>query len=185
MKVLSSPSGSTVLSAVSRCLLICFVAAGLGLLVNALSSRGIPLFGPVPEGNSGGIAQVDLKQAWALHQAGKAVFVDARSPKEYRAGHIPRAFLLCQDTFEQAVPSWKNLVPLDTLVITYCSGEGCDSSKEVAALLIDEGYSRVKVFFGGWEQWKRAGYPVEKDSFGTTRPAELLRKPSERNVPQP
>lgn len=169
MKGLSFAEESTLLSSVCRCLLICFVAGSLGIFVNALSSRGIPLFGPVPEGGRGGIAEVDLKQAWALYQEGKAVFVDARSPREYRAGHIPRAFLLSQDTFEEAASSWRSLVPLDTPVITYCSGEGCDSSKEVAALLIDAGYSRVKVFFGGWEEWKRAGYPVEKDSSGGGR----------------
>jgi rhodanese-related sulfurtransferase len=89
--------------------------------------------------------------------------VDARSQEEYRAGHLPRALLLSKDTFEETIASWKALVPQETLLITYCAGAGCESSMEVAALLLEEGYTRVKVFFGGWEQWRRAGYPVEKN----------------------
>lgn len=185
MKGLSHAEESELFSSVCRCLLICFVAGSLGIFVNAVSSRGIPLFGPVPEGEGREIAEVNLKQAWALYQEGKAVFVDARSAKEYRAGHIPRAFLLSQDIFEETASSWKSLVPLDTTVIAYCSGEGCDSSREVAALLIDAGYSRVRVFFGGWDAWKRAGYPVEKDSFAGAGPDESRRKQSDRKVPPP
>jgi rhodanese-related sulfurtransferase len=113
---------------------------------------------PVAEGIEG----IGLEAVWPLHQKGEGTFVDARSPQEFRAGHIPRALLLSKDTFEETIASWKTLVPLDTLLITYCAGAGCESSREVAALLVEEGYSRVKVFFGGWEQWYKAGYPVEK-----------------------
>ena len=145
-----------------RGLLICLVGAGLGILVNAVSPGGIPLLGPVPAVDTKGIEQVALKEVWALFQEGKCVFLDARSEEEFRAGHIPRAFLLPPDASEGTVSSLVSLIPADTLLITYCSGEGCESSTDVAALLVEEGYSRVKVFLGGWEHWKRAGYPVEK-----------------------
>jgi len=149
---------------VRRGLLICLVAGGLGLLINAVSPWGIPLLGPVPAGDNGGIAHIELGEAWALCNEGKAVFVDARSPREYRAGHIPGALLLPVDEFEETIASWKNLIPPETPLIAYCAGEGCDSSREVAALLVEHGYTQVKVFFGGWEHWTGAGYPVEKGS---------------------
>jgi rhodanese-related sulfurtransferase len=144
--------------------LICLVAGGLGILVNAVSPWAIPLLGPVPARDNGGIARIELGEARALCHEGKAVFVDARSPKEYRAGHIPGALLLPLDDFEEIVSSWKDLIPAETPLIAYCAGEGCDSSREVAALLVERGYKEVKVFFGGWEHWKGAGYPVEKGS---------------------
>jgi rhodanese-related sulfurtransferase len=147
-----------------RGLLICFVAGSLGVLVNAVSPWGIPLLGPVPAGYNEGVTGIELGEAWALYSEGNASFVDARSPQEFCAGHIPGALSLTLDDFEETVASWKNLIPLETLLVTYCSGEGCDSSREVAVLLVEEGYSQVKVFFGGWEHWKEAGYPVEKES---------------------
>ena len=155
---------STQYPSVRRGLLICFVAGSLGILVNAVSPWGIPLLGPVPAGDDERIPDIELGEAWALCNEGKVVFVDARSPEEFRAGHIPGALLLTLDDFEETVASWRNLIPSETLLIAYCSGEGCDSSREVAALLVEEGYARVKVFFGGWEHWKGAGYPVEKGS---------------------
>jgi rhodanese-related sulfurtransferase len=78
--------------------------------------------------------------------------------------------LLPPDDFDEAVSSWTDLIPLETLLITYCAGAGCDSSWDVAELLEEEGYSRVKVFFGGWQEWKGAGYPVEKDEQTGTEP---------------
>ena len=154
----------TLYPSVRRGLLICFVACSLGILVNGVSPWGIPLLGPVPDGDNEGVAGIELGEAWALYNEGSAVFVDARSQQEFRAGHIPGALLLTLDDFEETVASWRNLIPSETLLIAYCAGEGCDSSREVAALLVEEGYSQVKVFFGGWEDWKGAGYSVEKGS---------------------
>lgn len=160
----SSRDLSALYPAFRRALLICFVAGALGLLVNAVSPLGIPLFGPVPAPVWEGIEGIGLEAVWALYQKGEGTFVDARSPQEFHAGHIPRALLLSKDTFEASIESWKALVPRETLLITYCAGAGCESSREVAALLMEEGYTRVKVFFGGWEKWHRAGYPVEKSA---------------------
>jgi rhodanese-related sulfurtransferase len=144
--------------------IICLAGAILGVLFNALSPGGIGLLGPVPHREAKGIGELELEEAWALHQKGTGVFVDARSAKEFAAGHIPGALLLPLDDFDEAVSSWTDLIPPETLLITYCAGAGCDSSWDVAELLKEEGYSRVKVFFGGWEQWKGAGYPVEEEA---------------------
>ena len=86
--------------------------------------------------------------------------MDARSREEFCEGHIPGAQLLTQDDFDQEILRFSEIVPHDTLLVTYCSGEACGSSKEVADLLIDAGYTNVKIFFGGWEKWKLKGCPV-------------------------
>jgi rhodanese-related sulfurtransferase len=143
--------------------MICLIGAILGVLFNAVSPRSIDLLGPVPHRVVEGIGELSLEEAWDLHKQRTGVFVDARSAKEFGAGHIPGALLLPLEDFDEAVSSWKDLIPLETLLITYCAGAGCDSSLDVAEWLKEEGYSQVKVFFGGWEQWKGAGYPVEKE----------------------
>jgi len=46
-------------------------------------------------------------------------------------------------------------------IIVYCGGEECDASTKLAEQLRQSGYANVRVFFGGWNEWVRAGYPVE------------------------
>ena len=165
--------------------MICLAGAVFGVLFNAVSPRGIDLLGPVPHRQAEGIGELGLKEAWALHKESAGVFVDARSAEEFRAGHIPGALLLPLDDFDEAVSSWTDLIPLETLLITYCAGAGCDSSWDVAELLKEEGYLRVKVFFGGWEQWKDAGYPVEKEEQTGKEPKGTSLMQSNREVSLP
>jgi len=140
-------------AAAGRGALICLASAIVGLLFNAASPRGIDLWGPVPRRTVEGIGEVNLEEAWALYRGKTGLFVDARSKEEFDAGHIPGAMLLPLDDFDEVFSSWKNLIPSDTLLITYCAGAGCDSSLDVAESLKEGGYSRVKVFFGGWKKW--------------------------------
>jgi len=142
---------------------IIFLAGCLGLLVNGLSPRGLPLLGSVPAREIEGVGRIGISEAWDLYQGKRAVFVDARSEEEYRSGHIPGSVLLDQDGFETAVSAFRALVPLDTVLVTYCSGEECGSSSEVALLLKEAGYGRLRLFSGGWEEWVRRGYPVEDE----------------------
>mgnify|MGYP001815683049 CR=1 FL=1 len=144
-----------------RSVLICLVAAGIGILVNAASPRGIPLLGPLPIRDNEGIEQDGLEEAWVLFQEGRTVFVDARSREEFYAGHIAGALLVTREDFEESVSSLWDLIPPDALMVTYCAGEGCEASTELAGLLQDAGYTRIKVFYAGWKQWREAGYPVE------------------------
>lgn len=176
----------TLFAAGRRAVMICLTGAVFGVLFNAVSPRGIDLLGPVPHREVEGIGRLGLEDALALHKERAGIFVDARSAEEFGAGHIPGALLLPPDDFDGAVASWKDLVPLETLLITYCAGAGCDSSLDVAELLKEEGYSRVKVFFGGWEQWKGAGYPVqEEEQTGGKEPEGVSQVQSNREVSQP
>ena len=174
----------TLYAAGRRGFIICFAGAVLGVLFNAVSPRGIELLGPVPARHAMGIEELKLKDAWALHKARTGVFVDARSAEEFGAGHIPGALLLPKDDFEEALSSWKALIPFDTLLIPYC-GKGCDSSWDVAELLKEEGYSEVKVFYGGWDKWKGAGYPVERAAQKGAGPNGESRLHSKRGIAQP
>jgi len=175
----------TLFAAGRRGVIICLAGAVFGVLFNAVSPRGINLLGPVPHREAKGIGELGLEEAWDLYKERTGVFVDARSAEEFAAGHIPGALLLPLDDFDEAVSSWKDLIPLETLLIAYCAGAGCDSSLDVAELLREEGYSRVKVFFGGWEQWKGAGYPVEKEKQPGKEPQGASVLQSNRDVSRP
>jgi len=139
------------------------VAALLGVFSNTVSSRGIPLLGPVPSPRvSEGIRKIDLREAHRLFEGRRGVFVDARTEEQFREGHIPGAHVLTQDSFDESVSAFLALIPLDTPLVTYCDSEGCGSSREVAELLHEEGYKDIGLFEGGWDQWVKAGYPREK-----------------------
>jgi len=144
-----------------RVVIICTLSAGLGISVNFLSPHGVPLFGPVPIKMIPGVDIIEGKGAWESFQGKEAVFIDARSEEEYEKGHVPGAMLVNVDNFDEKISAMTVVLPYDTMVITYCSGSGCESSLEVAGLLKDAGYLRINVFYGGWQLWKNSGYPIE------------------------
>jgi hydroxyacylglutathione hydrolase len=48
-------------------------------------------------------------------------------------------------------------------VVTYCAGSDCDLSIVLGTALSDLGYKKIFVFFGGWNDWLEAKYPIEKE----------------------
>lgn len=82
---------------------------------------------------------------------------------EYKNGHIPGALNFYADEFDKYAPQvMPKLLDKNQEIITYCHGTSCDLSIELAQNLMDAGYTNVKVFFGGWPQWKKAGYPTKR-----------------------
>ena len=144
-----------------RVVIISILSAGLGISVNLLSPNGVPLFGPVPIKMIPGVEIIEGEGAWKIFQDKTAVFIDARSEEEYEKGHVPGAMLVNVDNFEEKISALTAILPYDTMMISYCSGRGCESSLEVAGLLKDAGYTRVNVFYGGWQYWQKADYPRE------------------------
>lgn len=129
-------------------------------------SGGVEVFSPLPaaepaEEDVDGPMALDLAQTLELYEGGMAVFVDARNPDEFAAGHIPSAFNLPYDELESHLDVL-NYLPDDGLVVTYCDGSECELSLELADELSAMGFGQVRVFFGGWEQWLEAGYPAEE-----------------------
>ncbi len=104
---------------------------------------------------------VSLDQAKRLWDAGDAVFVDARPPYEFGDGYIPRAINIPYEEIEYYGAEIAEL-PQDEILVVYCAGESCDLSIHLGDALVERGFARVRVFFGGWNEWKQAGYPIER-----------------------
>lgn len=98
----------------------------------------------------------DVRQALA----GGGVIVDARDTELYVAGHIEGAVSLPLAEFERLLPAFRDSVPKERAVIVYCSGFGCPDSFDLGVLLIGAGYPDVRVFEGGFPEWRDAGLPV-------------------------
>ncbi len=108
------------------------------------------------------ITFIALDQAEDLFSTG-ALFLDSREQEKYQQGRIFGALSL---PFEgERDPEVLDMldVPLERILVIYCDGSECRSSVNLAAALHDRGYTDIRVFFGGWEEWLKAGLPIEND----------------------
>ena len=55
----------------------------------------------------------------------------------------------------------KDLKPTDR-IITYCDGETCNLSHDLALFLTEMGFQDVKVLVNGWTVWLDNNQPVEQ-----------------------
>ena len=110
-----------------------------------------------------GIAFLDLVSAKKLFDDRLAIFVDARTPQEYEAGHISGAISLPVKELLTGVIVPSTILPnKDSVIIAYCDGGGCDYSLEVAKQLSARGYHNIYVLEEGYPGWEAAGYAVVK-----------------------
>ncbi len=114
--------------------------------------------------DDGDTLAIPLEDAAALFAENAAVFLDARSPAEYGQGHIQGAVNLPWhevDTYFETV-----IMTLDpeAMIITYCDGEACPLSHDLALFLQNLGFTQVKVLLNGWVRWKKHNLPVTAPS---------------------
>lgn len=55
-------------------------------------------------------------------------------------------------------------VPRDSEIVTYCACPSDQTSIRAAQVLVDAGFTRVRVLKGGWLEWLKAGGQVETKS---------------------
>ena len=104
---------------------------------------------------------ISLATAKELFESNNALFIDARHEFDYQAGHIRGAVNIALNKFDTHLTRL-NKISKDKLLIVYCDGAECNSSIELAVKLMESGFTNVKVFFGGWQEWNSAKLPIEK-----------------------
>lgn len=85
------------------------------------------------------------------------IVIDARGTEYYAECHILGAVSLPQ---RQIGPETTARFPRDAVLVTYCSGPGCNGATKAALKLAALGF-RVKELIGGLEYWRHEGLPVE------------------------
>jgi rhodanese-related sulfurtransferase len=103
----------------------------------------------------------DVTLARHIFDSGNALFVDARSRDNYDDGHIPGAVSMPVGEFDNLIDSFMDQHSMDQTIVTYCSGRTCEDSHNLAQLLIDFGFTDVKVFIDGFPGWEAEGHPTE------------------------
>lgn len=124
---------------------------------------------PADEPINGGVAEetieINLNEARRIFDAGQGIFIDARPPWAYEAGHIPGAInypigTANQEDFHEQMASWST----EQIIVVYCAGEGCKTSILLARNFRDKrGFSKARAFVGGWPTWIAAGYSINEE----------------------
>ena len=114
--------------------------------------------GPAAEAN---LQPISLQEVRGLNDPKKAVFVDARRDFFFAKEHIAGAWALPLAQFDDRIAFFQQQVERNRLLITYCSGYGCEDSHQLALKLQQAGYKRIRVYSGGLPEWKQAGLPTE------------------------
>lgn len=91
-----------------------------------------------------------------------AVLIDARDGALYADGHLPGALSLPLGEVEVQLAGFRQKVETDKPLVAYCNGYGCPDSFDLGMRLIKEGYRDVRVFEGGFLEWRDAGLPIVK-----------------------
>ena len=158
-------------------LTVCLFA---GLVTNELRSNSLPLvysppearllqtvesMSPTPSGSLSQARDVELDEMRRVSLDREALILDARPEVFYQLGHIPSALSLPRDDFEKQYQALQPALQAhrDKVLVVYCSSNDCRDSEMVVSALEKLGYSRVRLFRGGWSDWQSASLPEEKE----------------------
>jgi rhodanese-related sulfurtransferase len=156
---------------------ILVLAVVLALGVNTIRPDGIPLVHATDSAVQldGANGEISIKDAAMLFISHRAVFLDARSQMEFEAGHIQGALSAPTEDFDYAFDEIAPKLKDAETIITYCDGERCPLSHELAEMLRARGFDNVYVLKNGWTLWQNEKLPVEvsetSELFQSSEPA--------------
>ena len=103
------------------------------------------------------ICEVSVAEAKACLDKGGYIFLDCRTKKEFKMGHIPGCMNIPRGLLEFKIA--KKVPDKNANIVMYCKsgGRGCLAT----CTLCKMGYKNVKNMDGGWKAWEKAGYPIE------------------------
>jgi len=111
------------------------------------------------------IALISRDELQAAISAGSVSVVDALPASYYDQQHLPGAVNLVADDVAARAP--EVLPDKDAAIVTYCSNAACPNSQQVATALEQLGYTDVRKYREGIQDWAEAGLPVESGAPAT------------------
>ena len=92
-------------------------------------------------------------------EEGGVTVVEALPPMYFEEGHLPGAIDVPHDQVRELAPA---LLPdRDARVVVYCASTACQNSGIAAATLVAMGYTEVREYVEGKQDWVEAGLPLE------------------------
>jgi rhodanese-related sulfurtransferase len=102
------------------------------------------------------VSAADVKAA--IDKKENAIYLDVRDPGEYAAGHLPGAINVSRGTLEFNI--FGKVPDQSAKIYVYCKTAG--RSALATKTLNDLGYKNAVLMDAQFEDWIKAGYPVER-----------------------
>lgn len=141
-------------------LILIAVSVVIGFAYALLTRQGFFAEKKPNQGQPQNLELISLERAKALFTSDSALFVDARHAFEYRTGHVRGSVNIALAEFDND-RARLNGIAKNRLLVVYCDGAECNSSLELSLKLMEIGFTNVQIFFGGWQEWKSGGMPVD------------------------
>lgn len=105
---------------------------------------------------AGGSKAVDVQEAVRLVNHEQGIFLDIRSPEQFRTGSMPQARNIPAADLATKMGS----LPKDKPIIVVC--DHGSSAGRIASTLQKAGYTQAVVLEGGLRAWNKDGMPLSK-----------------------
>ena len=135
-----------------------------GLTFNAISEKNVSLFYAPLNIKSG--SHISLEQVLQLFSHEKALFIDTRYIDEYKKSHIRGALNLPLKSSREEISAFCEPIPKDQVIVVYCSGPECHSSRRLGGYLSFLGFKKVYIYLAGFKEWEAQNLPMEVDQAG-------------------
>lgn len=101
---------------------------------------------------------ISITEAQKIINNGQAVVLDVRTPSEFTEGHIrgARNIDINGASFDESLRA------LDTSVSYIVNCQSGRRSSRAVSLMHERGFTKATNLAGGIEEWKKAGFPVER-----------------------
>lgn len=108
------------------------------------------------------IETISLPDTIMLHQNEKNIFLDVRAKRYYDYAHIPNAMNIPFGELDTISAETIKKLNDSPNVVLYCVSTSCGVSYRATRILMDKGVKNIKVYSGGWGEWKSCKLPVTK-----------------------
>jgi len=92
---------------------------------------------------------------------GSFVLVDALAPMVYAHSHLPGAINVPPSDIDPSMIA-RRIPDRDAEIVVYCTSPACQDSVETARRLQALGYTNVRRYAEGKNEWREAGLPLER-----------------------
>jgi rhodanese-related sulfurtransferase len=89
------------------------------------------------------------------------VLVDALAPMVYAHSHLPGAINVPPTAFDSYMVA-RRIPDRSMEIVVYCASPNCEDSLATGVQLQELGYTKVRHYPGGKNEWRDAGLPLER-----------------------
>jgi rhodanese-related sulfurtransferase len=104
-------------------------------------------------------ATITRRELAAAVDAGTVTVVEALGQQYFEQGHLPRAVNVPRTEVAELAPS--RLPHGDAAIVVYCSNLQCPNSAIAQGELLRMGYTNVRKYVEGKQDWEAADLPLE------------------------